>query len=93
MRIQFHRLAEAEFDEAVSYYEQCQQGLGITFAEEIFATIGRIVEFPSARSPTSKNTRRCLANRFPYGVIYQIKTDSVHNYRDIQSEQTSWWMD
>jgi len=25
----------------------------------------------------SKNTRRCLVNRFPFGVIYQIKSDSV----------------
>jgi hypothetical protein len=25
----------------------------------------------------SKNTRRCLVNRFPFGVIYQVKSSFV----------------
>jgi hypothetical protein len=35
----FHPLAEADFDEAVKYYETCQTGLGIEFAQEVYATI------------------------------------------------------
>jgi plasmid stabilization system protein ParE len=75
MNFFFHPKAEQEFDdEAVRYYEDCQAGLGIEFAEEVYATIARISQFPDAWSPVSKNTRRCLISRFPYGVIFQIKS-------------------
>ncbi|MBI3611152.1 MAG: type II toxin-antitoxin system RelE/ParE family toxin [Nitrospirae bacterium] len=74
MKFYFHPEAEAEFDRAVEYYEQCQSGLGLEFAEEVYATIARIIQYPDAWSALSKNSRRCLVSRFPYGVIYQIKS-------------------
>jgi len=77
MRFYFHEHAETEFDKAVEYYEDCRYGLGIEFAQEVFATIDRIIQYSEAWSPMSKNTRRCLVNRFPYGVIYQVKYSSV----------------
>ena len=77
MRFSFHPDAEVEFNTAVEYYERCQPGLGLEFAEEVYTSIARIIEYPNAWSATSKNTRRCLVNRFPYGVIYQIKTSVV----------------
>jgi plasmid stabilization system protein ParE len=77
MRVYFHPDAEAEFDKAIEYYEQLQPGLDIEFAEEIYATITRIIQYPDAWSVLSKNSRRCLVNRFPYGVVYQIKTGSL----------------
>jgi len=72
MRFQFHPAADAEVDRAVEYYERCQSGLGLEFAEEVYAAIGRIIEYPDVWSPMSRNTRRCLTNRFPYGIIYRI---------------------
>ncbi len=77
MKVYFHPDAEAEFDKAVEYYEQLQLGLGIEFAEEIYATIARIIQYPDAWSALSKNSRRCLVNRFPYGVVYQTKSRSL----------------
>jgi hypothetical protein len=77
VRFYFHPLADREFDEAVGYYEGCQTGLGLEFAEEVYAAIGRISEYPDAWSEMSKNTRRCLVNRFPYGVIFQVKSDML----------------
>jgi len=73
VRFSFHPLADREFDESVKYYEDCQSGLGMDFAEEVYAAIRRISEYPDAWSEMSKNTRRCLVNRFPYGVIFQVK--------------------
>ncbi len=70
MRFYFHPKAEVEFDKAVEYYEHCQSGLGLEFAEEVYASIARIIKYPAAWSELSKNSRRCLINRFPYGVIY-----------------------
>ena len=74
MRFYFHPRADEEFREATRYYEECQPGLGIEFAEEVYSAIARIIEFPEAWMVMSKNTRRCLVNRFPYGVIFQIKS-------------------
>lgn len=77
MRFYFHEDAETEFARSVEYYEDCRRGLGIEFAQEVYATIDRIIQYPEAWSPMSKNTRRCLVNRFPFGVIYQVKSNSV----------------
>lgn len=77
MRFFFHPRADEEFNEAVQYYEECQPGLGLEFAKEIYASIGRVAEYPNAWSEMSKNTRRCLVNRFPFGVIFQIKSGKL----------------
>jgi len=77
MRFYFHEHAEVEFNKAVEYYEGCRNGLGIEFAQEIHAAIDRIIQYPEAWSPMSRNTRRCLVNRFPFGVIYQVKSGSL----------------
>jgi hypothetical protein len=77
MRFYFHEYAETEFDKAVEYYEDIQPGLGLEFAREVYRTIKRILQFPEAWSPNSKNTRRCLVNRFPFGIIYQLKSGMV----------------
>ena len=65
MRFYFHPEANEEFDGAVDFYEKSQAGLGLEFAEEVYATIARIIQYPDAWSVLSKNSRRCLVNRFP----------------------------
>jgi toxin ParE1/3/4 len=77
MKFSFHPDAEREFDEAVVYYERSECGLGIEFAEEVYATISRISQYPKAGTKASQKTRRCLTNRFPFGVIYQAKADAI----------------
>lgn len=81
MRFYFHPLADEEFDEAARYYERCRSGLGVEFAEEVYATVARISEYPDAWSPMSENTRRCLVNRFPYGIVFQIRHASYRGCR------------
>ncbi len=77
MKFQFHPDAEVEFDRAVEYYERFQPGLGLEFAEEVYAAITRIIQYPDAWSALSENSRRCLVSRFPFGVIYQVKAESL----------------
>jgi hypothetical protein len=68
----FHPDAETELNEAIAYYNERQNGLGLEFAREVYLAIKNILSLPHAWAPLSANTRRCLTNRFPYGVIYQI---------------------
>jgi hypothetical protein len=56
----------------MAYYEDCRIGLGLEFLEEVYVSIQRILAFPEAWTMLSANSRRCLTNRFPYGVVYQI---------------------
>ena len=77
MRFLFHPLAAEEFDQAVQYYEQCQPGLGLDLTEEVYAAIQRAMAYPDAGFPISEHTRRCLVNRFPYGVIYQAGAEAL----------------
>lgn len=77
MKYSFHPDAKRELIEATSYYEECQEGLGLEFAKEVYATVQRISRFPSAWSKLSKHTRRCLTNRFPFGVIYQVAKKEI----------------
>ena len=94
MRFYFHEDADEEFGKAVEYYEECRAGLGLEFAEEVYATIKRILEYPDAWSPMSKNTRRCLLNRFPYGIIYQIKADMLRIIAVAHlSRRPGYWQD
>ena len=77
MNYSFHPEAKEEFFKTIIYFEECQKGLGLAFSKEVYSTIQRIIHFPSAWSKFSKNTRRCLTNWFPYGVIYQMKGEEV----------------
>ena len=77
MKHSFHPEADEEFRKAIEYYEACQYGLGQDFYFEIKHTIGRILRFPQAWPVLHGDIRRCLANRFPYGVLYSIEEDGV----------------
>ena len=48
MSFSFHPEAEAEFHDAVDYYERCQSGLGLDFAIEVYSTIENIIAYPEA---------------------------------------------
>lgn len=88
MTFSFHPDAEAEFLAAIDYYEKCEPGLGLDFSIEVHSTIQNIVDYPAAWPILEDDVRRCLTNRFPYGVLYSIETDAVfilavmHLYRD-----------
>ncbi len=45
MTFSFHPRAEQELDKAVRYYEECSSGLGLEFAEEVYAAIARIIAY------------------------------------------------
>jgi len=77
MTFSFHPEAELEFLEAINYYEERERGLGYDFAIEVFTTIQNIVNYPTAWPIIEEDVRRCLVNRFPYGVIYGIEQDEI----------------
>ena len=77
MQVKFLSPARAEFRAAVVFYNNQKAGLGSEFAEEVKKAIARIMQYPEASSLISKRTRRCRVNRFPFGVIYQVRKDTL----------------
>lgn len=77
MNFSFHPLAAEELADSIDYYEDNYPGLGLEFSKEIYSTILRILQFPKAWTKISQNCRRCMTQRFPYGIIYQVKEDEI----------------
>jgi hypothetical protein len=77
MKAEILAAAEADLVDAVSFYDEQSEGLGYEFAAEVKQTLGRILRFPDAWHRLSERTRRCRTKRFPYGVVYQLRGDSV----------------
>ena len=70
MNYLFHPEAEAEFHEAINYYENCRERPGYEFAVEVYSAIERIVCHPKAWPILGGEVRRCQTARFPYGVLH-----------------------
>jgi plasmid stabilization system protein ParE len=77
MKFSFHPLAIKELIDSIDYYEDNNPGLGLEFFKEVYTTIQRILQFPNAWSKISQNCRRCITQRFPYGIIYRVKEKEI----------------
>jgi len=77
VNVDFLDEAEEEFLAAIGRYNGEREGLGDEFAGEVRRAIERIIEYPQAWVALSRRTRRCLMNRFPYGVLYQLRGDTL----------------
>ena len=77
MKVLILSCAEGEFAEAVDYYNEQCAGLGYDLAAEIHRTLKRIQCHPTAWPTFSARTRRGLVDRFPFGVLDQVRTDCI----------------
>ena len=69
--------AEVELWEAVAFYEERAKGLGLDFEIEIEQIVQAIVEHPERWPLRADGTRRYLAHRFPYLVVYAYENRHV----------------
>ena len=77
--LQIHRLAVAEIDREVDYYESHQPGLGIELEDEIDATFSLILRFPEVapRWRDRSDRRVAVLGRFPFTIPYQITHEGI----------------
>jgi len=76
-KYRFTSAALFELKESALYYEQKENGLGTIFLNEIDATVERILRFPRSWHPMSARTRRCRTHRFPFGLLYQVRSNEI----------------
>ena len=91
-RFRFTSSALTELAQAILYYEQRENGLGAAFLNEIEATLNRVLRNPAAWHQLSPRTRRCRTHRFPFGLIYQIRTDEIliTSVMDLRRDPARW---
>jgi plasmid stabilization system protein ParE len=77
MKVEFHPEAEEELVRAVDWYEDVEPGLGQDFALEVHAAVRAIASFPTAWPVLDGDIRRCLTNRFPYGLLFSTEKSKV----------------
>jgi plasmid stabilization system protein ParE len=79
MNLRIHRLAVAEIDHEVDYYESRQAGLGTELEDEIDAAFSLILRFPEAAPQwRDRNDRRVAPlDRFPFTIPYQITHEDI----------------
>ena len=77
MKYVFHPEALKEYAEVVQYYAEQRVAIAQAFINAIEDTVYRIQESPTRYAAIDGDVRRCMARRFPYGVLYTIEQDYV----------------
>ncbi len=70
---------EAELDalDAGAWYEGERAGLGTEFLTELRATFSRIEDGPHRFPVVSREVRRAILRRFPFGVFFIVEAESA----------------
>ncbi|MEG4349312.1 type II toxin-antitoxin system RelE/ParE family toxin [Microcoleus sp. LAD1_D3] len=66
-----------EVDEAYTWYESQQLGLGDEFLDCIDEMLDRICQMPESYPVVYRDVRRSVVRRFPYAVYYRIVSSRV----------------
>ena len=79
--------AEADVQEAWSWYESQRAGLGDELLMEIRAAVRRLEMDPEHRPFYYREFRRLLTRRFPYKLFYRIEGDRVIVFRILHAKR------
>lgn len=92
MKARFLSTAEVELAAAITYYAGEESGLGSRFLLEVEATVRLIEAHPLAWMPLSPRARRCRVKHFPYGLIYQVRTEEILivSVMDLRRDPKRW---
>ncbi|MAS10337.1 type II toxin-antitoxin system RelE/ParE family toxin [Endozoicomonas sp. G2_2] len=84
--------AEADLEEAFSWYEEQRPGLGSEFLDEVSAAFNRICAYPRACPSVEANIRRGFTHRFPYSVYFELEA-SIYVFAVLHQKQApaAWY--
>ncbi len=86
--IVFRAIAQAEFDDAIAWYENRAVGLGADFADEVQKVLDTIANQPQRFPIAAGDVREAPVAHFPFCVYYRVKPDRIvviavfHSSRD-----------
>jgi len=91
MNLFLTRMAQTEFREAFSYYDELAPTLANQLVAELENAQKRILSFPLAWSKAGKSQRKYILQKFPYMLIYKVFPDRIvvtafaHSHREPES--------
>ncbi|MEN9359463.1 MAG: hypothetical protein RL095_998 [Verrucomicrobiota bacterium] len=77
MQILILTAAESELEDAAAYYEREKPGLSQSFLNDFERAVSRLRQYPLAWPQYVGTARRILFDRFPYGILYEIRDDMI----------------
>lgn len=77
MKYVFHPEALTEYSDAVQYYIEQRAEVAQAFINAIEDTVYRLKESPTHYAAIDDEVRRCMARKFPYGVLYTVEQDYI----------------
>lgn len=77
--------AENDLDEAFSWYEKQQPGLGLKFIQTLEKAYRFISQYPKASNQQYRQVYRHVMRRFPYGIYYMSKRKTKSDFHNRNS--------
>lgn len=77
MNIRFLTLAQQEVDDAVFWYNNQTENVGLEFLDELDRAVRLVKSYPLAFTEIEPEIRRCRLARFPYALIYGIEPQTI----------------
>lgn len=87
-----HRLiikpaAEIEIAEALEWYEESKEGLGLELLEQLDECLERIANNPEHFQKRYREIKIVFTKRFPYGIHYTFESDTVYVHAVMHMKQ------
>ncbi len=79
--------AEADLQEARSWYESLRAGLGDELVDEIRHAVSLLADDSERRPFYYRDFRRLLTRRFPYKLFYRVEGDRVIVFRILHAKR------
>lgn len=77
LEVRIRAAAQRDVEDASTWYEQRQLGLGTRFLGELAATYSRIAETPLLYRKLHRETRRVFLRSFPFAVYFRVVGDTA----------------
>jgi plasmid stabilization system protein ParE len=77
MNIRFLSLAQQEIDDAVWWYNEQADNLGLDFLDELDRAVRLVRNHPLSSTQIEPGIRRCLLVHFPHALIYGIDQETI----------------
>lgn len=92
MKIEILDQAEQDLAEGFHFYEDKEPNLGTYFLTNLFSDIESLRLYGGIHSKPYKGYHRLLSNRFPFGVFYKIKDETVFAHAVLDCRRHPSWL-
>jgi plasmid stabilization system protein ParE len=78
MRVRFDEDARREYLDAMVFYSEGSEKIGVKFADAVELAIAKkIGSEPHRFREIEPGVRRCRVTRFPYSILYNVAEDEI----------------